>query len=224
MGKSRRGFTLIELLVVMAIISLLVSILTPSLARARQQAKATVCLTRLREFMLAATAYSNEYDFQLPPIRYEVRGSGQVYHGWAEALYQTLYRDDDYDARQNFPVQRNLGGRYDLWECKTGQPRAGSTGHYRVYEISWGKGSLDLIKPRLPLIMDANPEVTDPKDLLRSDIPKEHVAGLEGEAYIHERHYGGANFAYNDGHAARSTSLKEKLALDWDLDPRTPNR
>ena len=50
------------------------------------------------------------------------------------------------------------------------------------------------------------------------------MAGLIGEAFIDERHYGGANFAYNDGRAERSTNLKEMLARDWDLDPTTPNQ
>ena len=100
---------------------------------------------------------------------------------------------------------------------------ADSTGHYRVYELSWLKGSLDSVKARLPLITDANPEVEDPNDLRLSCSPKEHIAGLQGEAYIDERHYGGANYAFNDGHAVRSTSLKEQLAEDWDLDPNTPN-
>ena len=216
---------MIELLVVVAIISLLISILTPSLSRARQQAKSAVCMTRLSEFMKGLVMYGSDNDHVLPPAEYKVRDTADSpLHGWAEALYMYLYDDQDFSKDDDFPVQRNKDGKYELWVCKEAIPRSDSSGHYREYEYSWSKGTLDRIKAKFPIIMDANPLVTDPNDLLRSDIPMEHIAGLEDEAFIDERHYGGANYSYNDGHVERSTTLKEKLAEDWDLDPNTPNR
>ena len=65
---QRRGFTLIELLVVIAIISLLVSILLPSLQRAREMAKEAVCLGNMHQWSLTLAMYQNDYEERLPPF------------------------------------------------------------------------------------------------------------------------------------------------------------
>jgi len=65
--KSRRpGFTLIELLVVVAIIALLIAILLPSLARAREQAKAVVCASRLKVLWQCVYYYTSDNKNVLP--------------------------------------------------------------------------------------------------------------------------------------------------------------
>ena len=61
------AFTLIELLTVIAIISLLISILMPSLSRARDQSKGVHCLARFKDLSIALSAYENENHDLLPP-------------------------------------------------------------------------------------------------------------------------------------------------------------
>lgn len=53
-----RGFTLVELLVVIAIVGLLVSILLPAMAKAREAARSTVCLSNVRQIGEAMFMYS----------------------------------------------------------------------------------------------------------------------------------------------------------------------
>ncbi len=61
--RKSRAFTLIELLVVIAIISLLVSILLPSLAKAKDLAKAAMCGVQTRNMALGFLIYREEWDF-----------------------------------------------------------------------------------------------------------------------------------------------------------------
>jgi len=70
-----RGFTLIELLVVVAIISLLVSILVPSLQKAKELAKQTLCATQLHQIGVGTAMYGGDYEgcFGGPGI-YEITG------------------------------------------------------------------------------------------------------------------------------------------------------
>lgn len=64
--RSRRGFTLIEVLVVVSIIALLVSILLPSLAQAREAARQAVCSAHIKQVLTAENQYQMQYHEWIP--------------------------------------------------------------------------------------------------------------------------------------------------------------
>ncbi|MFT3788290.1 MAG: prepilin-type N-terminal cleavage/methylation domain-containing protein [Tepidisphaeraceae bacterium] len=79
----RRAFTLVELLVVIGIIALLISILIPSLAKAREAGIRTQCLSNLRQTYTALMFYARDsHDFV--PLGYRLGGkqsNSQIYSG-----------------------------------------------------------------------------------------------------------------------------------------------
>jgi prepilin-type N-terminal cleavage/methylation domain-containing protein/prepilin-type processing-associated H-X9-DG protein len=62
----KRGFTLIELLVVIAIIAILAAILFPVFAKAREKARQASCLSNVRQLATAFMSYIQDYDEMLP--------------------------------------------------------------------------------------------------------------------------------------------------------------
>jgi prepilin-type N-terminal cleavage/methylation domain-containing protein len=87
-GKRLRAFTLVELLVVIGIIALLISILLPSLAKAREQGQRLKCLSNIRSLQLAVTMYANEHKQYVPAVNWgkDATVNGKVAAGW---LYET---------------------------------------------------------------------------------------------------------------------------------------
>ncbi len=82
----RKGFTLIELLVVIAIIALLMSILMPTLGKARKMTKAAMCMSNLKQWGSFFAMYTDDYNGKF-------MGGRNTYSSWWNVL-QPYYKDE----------------------------------------------------------------------------------------------------------------------------------
>jgi prepilin-type N-terminal cleavage/methylation domain-containing protein len=115
----RHAFTLVELLVVIGIIAVLVSILLPSLNRARQSAIATKCLNQVRQICLANQQYLNENKGFLPFPNWD-NGDAQPAKfkvGWlyANPLQKPTTDPHLVNTGSFWPYLKN----YDVFHCPT---------------------------------------------------------------------------------------------------------
>jgi prepilin-type N-terminal cleavage/methylation domain-containing protein/prepilin-type processing-associated H-X9-DG protein len=67
--RISQAFTLVELLVVISIIAILAALLLPTLGRAKESARATVCLSNLHQVGVALQIYVSENNNKLPVMR-----------------------------------------------------------------------------------------------------------------------------------------------------------
>lgn len=116
----RQGFTIIELLVVISIISLLVSLLLPALASARQSAQAIGCMANLKQQGLAWQMYADENKDLI------VRALSSTLDDNAPGWYGTVHNSglsrpySHFLARYAAPYNADsAAGTSSLWYCPT---------------------------------------------------------------------------------------------------------
>jgi prepilin-type N-terminal cleavage/methylation domain-containing protein/prepilin-type processing-associated H-X9-DG protein len=89
---SHRAFTLIELLVVIAIIAILAAIMLPALARAKDSARGSQCLSQMRQISLAVRLYADDHQDEFPRSQHSAFAHGQL--PWGRAIAPQLGRTE----------------------------------------------------------------------------------------------------------------------------------
>ena len=106
--RRRRAFTLVELLVVIAIIALLISILLPSLSRARELSKRLVCGSGLKGIGTSGKIYANDNSerWMIPGFNDSVIDTSNIEYTGPTV---TVGYQRSYQSIKNPPGQSNVG-------------------------------------------------------------------------------------------------------------------
>jgi prepilin-type N-terminal cleavage/methylation domain-containing protein/prepilin-type processing-associated H-X9-DG protein len=199
----RKGFTLIELLVVIAIIAILAAILFPVFARAREKARATSCLSNVKQLTLGIKMYNQDYDEMLIPGNI---GTALGVLPWTRLVEP--YVKNAQITRCPSDKTRDPGYHFN---CSPG------------FAWTFGGTYIDIARIALPaetlIIADGerNGYLSNPT------YPVMGKPGWAANAWgcapnlpgcrVDERHNGGANFGFIDGHAKW---LRHEATKPWD--------
>jgi len=198
--RKIKGFTLIELLVVIAIIAILAAILFPVFARAREKARQASCLNNQKQWALAWHMYVQDYDEAIPAHCPKVNTNGGYYWAWDRLWFMVLE-----------PYVKNREIRY----CPSDNYRGGygiNYGYNCCYlrNVDWGyaAGAIKLS------------EITRPSQTIMAGETKQGLYVLYNPTvtsyawgYAYDRHNGGANYSFCDGHAKWISEME--LVGNW---------
>src|SRR5688572_30873436 len=148
--RFRNAFTLVELLVVIGIIALLISILLPSLAAARRQAKSVTSLSNLRQVGIGIVQYRIENKGYYPLAAWN-KFPGRPRFRWSDAIYPYMKNTEVYMSPQLDETERQRMNKPFNHTCNPNQNPGTrpDTIYWGGYGYNWqylGNGRLDAAK------------------------------------------------------------------------------
>jgi prepilin-type processing-associated H-X9-DG protein/prepilin-type N-terminal cleavage/methylation domain-containing protein len=200
-------FTLIELLVVVAIITILASMLLPTLGKARAKAKDIKCTNNLKNIGTGEFNYIDDYAGYFTPVYPGKDENGSSAYYWTNLLYP--YLGGGGTSRDIF--RANVDPADSVYFCPAQQPnevvKGGSTNDYPSYGLNsylGGKSTGDLptkisiVKSASKLVMFADVQYSTTRPYLGYRILT--------ASYFASRHpmtaNGNSNVLWVDGHVS----------------------
>ncbi len=148
----RAGFTLVELLVVIAIVGVLLGLLLPTLGRARETARTTMCASNQRQLIYAWSLYAQDYEDRAMPLAYTDAsdvGTGDARYWWGSA--GNVSQEVDYGRGFLAPYMGDGLREGSVFECPSqpwGSYRA--QGRARTITSTYGYNGYYLCPPKTP--------------------------------------------------------------------------
>jgi prepilin-type N-terminal cleavage/methylation domain-containing protein len=144
--RSKKAFTLVELLVVISIIALLLSVLMPTLQKARQQAHKIRCGSNFHQVYLISQLYSNDYKAWIPRW---VSGGGDPTAGREPGIGQPVISVIPFLMHADFfdYLKKSYGTQAKFWVCPSLVSNSGKLGFMRDSDFQgnklpeWGSSS-----------------------------------------------------------------------------------
>ncbi len=210
-----QAFTLVELLVVVAIIALLISILLPSLGRAKEVTRRVMCLSNMRQMATAAHSYATVSDDSFP-IAYYFKVSPGLFVSYAWDFNST--KDWGTGKTRIEPGLLWCGaGVMEIQQCPSFRGAANwledpYTGYnYNTSYVGHGSGesivspvkTADVRNPAGCALFGDGQYAGGANKFMRAPWPSAGDAGFFGRAAGTQgfRHLGKTNVAFCDGHA-----------------------
>lgn len=117
MKRCQFGFTLVEVLVVIAIVAVLIAMLMPAIAKAKETSRRQVCASNSRQVIMTIHIWATDDFDRLPSRRNVPRDASVVAPGTTTNGLPYYASGTTYAYTQRYMAQRYMNGDYRAFKC-----------------------------------------------------------------------------------------------------------